>query len=574
MRCTVIGALFLLSLISPATAQTPAQEIDNVAAFARLYGVVRYFYPSDAAAALDWNGFAVHGVNQVRRATSPEALDSALETLFTPLGPGIEIGSTLSAKQQNGAPDPKLVAWQHRGYGLSTASDIGPYRSRRTNRATNQSDNEPFAVPVSGAFVDVELTPGLRARVPLTLTETEAITKRVTVPAVGSDADTRLADVVVAWNVFRHFYPYFAEAGVDWDNRLRPHLELAQSADTTRSAHRDALRALVADARDGHGGVNEPVRPGQLPIQLRLMEGKPVVIGSTSPEVRVGAVVTAINGIDAATRALDEVRLASGSSQWKEWRAARALITCPVNATTTVTVDYPLEPARQVELQCSSTVAPPIDPRPDSVRELEPIKELEPGIWYVDLTRAPMTAITPVLSELAGARGVVFDLRGYPTDAGFKLMPHLLSARESARWMHQPRLAKPFGESDGWDSFGWDVEPAQPRVAANRIFLTDGRAISYAESIMGYVQDEKLGTILGGTTAGTNGNIAIFSVPGGFNVVFTAMRVTRHDGRSPFHMEGVKPDIAVEPTLSGLRAGKDEVLERALAVLRGAPAAR
>ena len=46
----------------------PSREIDNVAAFARLYGVVRFFYPSDAAAELDWNRFAVHGVSRVRAA--------------------------------------------------------------------------------------------------------------------------------------------------------------------------------------------------------------------------------------------------------------------------------------------------------------------------------------------------------------------------------------------------------------------------------------------------------------------------------------------------------------------------
>ena len=44
------------------TARAADRELDNVAAFARLYGVVRYFFPSDAAASLDWNQFAVDGV--------------------------------------------------------------------------------------------------------------------------------------------------------------------------------------------------------------------------------------------------------------------------------------------------------------------------------------------------------------------------------------------------------------------------------------------------------------------------------------------------------------------------------
>lgn len=42
-------------LLSVGAAPAPPREIDNVAAFARLYGVVRFFYPSDAAAELEWN---------------------------------------------------------------------------------------------------------------------------------------------------------------------------------------------------------------------------------------------------------------------------------------------------------------------------------------------------------------------------------------------------------------------------------------------------------------------------------------------------------------------------------------
>jgi C-terminal processing protease CtpA/Prc len=56
--------------------------------------------------------------------------------------------------------------------------------------------------------------------------------------------------------------------------------------------------------------------------------------------------------------------------------------------------------------------------------------------------------------------------------------------------------------------------------------------------------------------------------PGAFGVNFTAMRVTRHGGHSPHHLVGVKPDVPVAPTLEGLRSGRDEVLERGLAVAR------
>ena len=134
--------------------------------------------------------------------------------------------------------------------------------------------------------------------------------------------------------------------------------------------------------------------------------------------------------------------------------------------------------------------------------------------------------------------------------------------------MHVPKIIGPFGQLAGWQSFGWNLKPLAPRLSGKIVFLTDGRAISYAESVMGYVGGRKLGTIIGGTTAGTNGNIATFAVPGGFTVVFTGMRVTGHDGLTPHHLVGVTPDIPVARTIAGLREGRDEVLDRALSFMR------
>jgi C-terminal processing protease CtpA/Prc len=101
------------------------------------------------------------------------------------------------------------------------------------------------------------------------------------------------------------------------------------------------------------------------------------------------------------------------------------------------------------------------------------------------------------------------------------------------------------------------------------VFLTDGRAISYAESVMGYVADRKLGTIIGSTTAGANGNVTTFAVPGGFRIAFTGMRVTGHDGQTPHHLTGITPHITARKTIAGLREGRDEVLARALEWIDG-----
>ena len=61
--------------------------LENLAAFTRLLGYVRHFYPGDEAAATDWNAFAVEGLHVAEEAKDAAELARKLETLFHPLAP-------------------------------------------------------------------------------------------------------------------------------------------------------------------------------------------------------------------------------------------------------------------------------------------------------------------------------------------------------------------------------------------------------------------------------------------------------------------------------------------------------
>ena len=181
----------------------------------------------------------------------------------------------------------------------------------------------------------------------------------------------RLADVVVAWNVLRHFYPYWTETAVDWDSRLQPQLALAATA-VDRTTHRDALRQLLADARDGHGNVVDSAateRRALLPLQFSVIEGRVVVTGSTVPEqVPVGSIVNALGGKPAADRLDEGMRLNSGTAQWRQTRALRDMLVCTRDVGITVSLQLPAEPAREVVVPCNATQLVP-EPRPNAVAE-------------------------------------------------------------------------------------------------------------------------------------------------------------------------------------------------------------
>jgi C-terminal processing protease CtpA/Prc len=99
------------------------------------------------------------------------------------------------------------------------------------------------------------------------------------------------------------------------------------------------------------------------------------------------------------------------------------------------------------------------------------------------------------------------------------------------------------------------------------VVLTDGQSMSAVETFLQIFRDNHLGYVVGEPSGGTNGDMNTFTVPGGFLLRFTDLRVTGFDGTA-IQGRGIVPDQVVHPTLEGVRAGRDEVLEAGIAAAR------
>jgi C-terminal processing protease CtpA/Prc len=559
---------------TPTTSVDPQHDrrITNLRAFALVYGAVRWFHPSDEAAWTNWKAFARAGVERVQHATNRDELATALASLVGPIAPTVQfVRSNAAPVESSTRPDSarEWTWWQHSGAGLGEHQP--PYTSKRRGYPliATSSPTDPIAEPFEerpapGQIAQVELGDGLLALVPLTLERQDGRTVPAGNPSAlaevlmgePNEAAARLADVVVAWNVFAHFYPYLDVIGEDWNKVLDDALHdglTEQGPDD----HKSTLQRLVARARDGHGYLqipgDEQARPA---IRVDWVEGKLAVIASTDDQVRRGDIILALDGRHAVERANAAAALTSGSPQWKRARAARELISGKPGTE----VVLQLERAGQkltVKVKRDATKLPVAFDHPE-------IGELEPGIWYIDLDRATIAAIEATVTQLASARGVIVDLRGYP-NGNHDLLRHLVRAPDRARWMHVPHLVRPFQRDVvGWDHLGWDIQPAEPYLE-RVVFVTGPGAISYAESVLGYAEAERI-PIVGAASAGTNGNVQSIQLPTGARIRFTGMKVTKHDG-SQHHLIGVTPTIPAAPTIAGLAAGRDEVVERAVAAL-------
>ena len=74
--------------------------------------------------------------------------------------------------------------------------------------------------------------------------------------------------------------------------------------------------------------------------------------------------------------------------------------------------------------------------------------------------------------------------------------------------------------------------------------------------------------VVGSTTAGADGNVSSFALPGGLSTMISGIGVFYPD-KKPTQRIGIVPDVVVRPTVTGIRAGRDEVLEEALRQILG-----
>ena len=109
--------------------------------------------------------------------------------------------------------------------------------------------------------------------------------------------------------------------------------------------------------------------------------------------------------------------------------------------------------------------------------------------------------------------------------------------------------------------------PGAKLYRGKTFMLVDERTISQAEHT-GLFFETAAGTkFVGSQTAGANGDVTDVTLPGGLDLFFTGHDVRHADGRQ-LQRVGLPVDVRVTPTLAGIRAGRDEVLERALELAR------
>jgi C-terminal processing protease CtpA/Prc len=439
--------------------------------------------------------------------------------------------------------------------------------------------------PEIGEYIAKELGPGLSCIMPIALYGTDkytypqsaqkdldqlqtAIKKEVPGQFTGDNLYVRLADIAITWNIFQHFFPYFDVVKTDWKASLTMALKDAYQ-DKTALDFLQTMRKFTADLKDGHIRVRlkgDKSSAYCAPILWDWIENKLVITAiydSTLKNLQIGDVVSTVNGVKAEEVYKNRGRYISAATEgWKRYRVCENLLYGPKDSKMILKINRNSE-SHQTTLTRS---LPWLEHYQTPQKHALQYKKIEEGIHYLNLDTIPMDEINKLMPELEKAKAIICDLRGYPK-GNHGLISHLLKEKENSKWMWTPQIIYPDYEKVTYRKAGWNMEPVEPLLTAKVVFITNSRAISYAESYMGYIEGHQLATIVGQPTAGTNGNINPFSLPGGYRISWTGMRVLKHDG-SQHHGVGIIPHVRVERTLKGVKTGRDEFLEKAIEIAK------
>ncbi|RYY07934.1 MAG: peptidase S41, partial [Cytophagaceae bacterium] len=115
------------------------------------------------------------------------------------------------------------------------------------------------------------------------------------------------------------------------------------------------------------------------------------------------------------------------------------------------------------------------------------------------------------------------------------------------------------------------LRPAGPAPYTGQlIVLVNETTLSQAEYTAMALQATPHCTLLGSTTAGADGNVSRIVLPGGLKTAMSGIGIYYPNGRETQRV-GLVIDVPVRPTVAGLRAGRDELLDRAIELIKAKP---
>ena len=389
------------------------------------------------------------------------------------------------------------------------------------------------------------------------------------------DDGFRLLSLYRYWNMINYFFPYKHLMDEDWNNKLSEYIPLFINAKDELEYELVAIQ-LIGDIQDTHanlwGGadkIDEWKGVNYAPIHVRFIENQLVVIDYYNAELqnevglKVGDVITKINDNPIDKLVQERSKYYPASNEPTRLRD--------------ISADLLRSNSENIEIEFISGDSNPqtktlkLYPK-DSLdiyrwyrrNDEQSFKMLDNNIGYVTLQTIKEEDIPKIKDEFKNTKGIIIDIRNYPsTFVPFSLGSYFVSSSTPFVKFTNGNVDNP-----GEFTFTSNIEiPSQGKTYSGKlVILVNELTQSSAEYTSMAFRAGDNTKIIGSTTAGADGNVSAIMLPGGLRTMISGIGVYYPNGGETQRI-GIVPDIEVQPTIEGIKQGKDELLEKAIEII-------
>lgn len=368
---------------------------------------------------------------------------------------------------------------------------------------------------------------------------------------------------------------------LNWDSAYRAFIPRVLATHDILSYYGE-LKKFNQLLHDGHSRVVEPLyyfmKKGMLPFVFEFLDGKVILssVLSHDPEytrAQIGWIATAIEGVpiqDYIKKTISPY-LHFSTPQDSISRIYRYEL-CAGKLTDKVSIRFITKEGKEKTLSFKRMK---IDFDEDPVQ----FKLLPGNIGHVTInsfnTPKTVAIFDSLFPQISKTSALIIDIRsngGGNSNNGYEIIGYLVNkpfyTNISVMRMYRPSYRAWGSEPVTIELNKDDWKPYKNKLYSKPVVVITGPATySAAEDFTGAFKTTGRGKIVGATTGGSTGQPLGYKLPGGGLGFVCSKRDVLSDG-TEFVGIGIKPDVEIHPTIQGIQQGRDEVLEKAVEVLK------